>query len=66
MPENADPGLYKTLLTFLAATGLRSGEALALRWSDCQLGGPEPKIFVRRSLSWTRVPGEESAGNRAS
>jgi integrase len=59
MLGNADPGLYKTLLTFLAATGLRSGEALALRWSDCQLGGPEPKIFVRRSLSWTRVHGED-------
>jgi integrase len=55
---NVEPGLYKALLTFLAATGLRSGEAMALRWSDCQLGGVEPKIFVRRSLSWARVQGE--------
>jgi integrase len=59
MLAHAEPGLYKTLLTFLAATGLRSGEALALRWSDCQLGGNEPKIYVRRSLSWARVQGEE-------
>jgi integrase len=59
MLDHADLGLYKTLLTLLAATGLRSGEALALRWSDCQLGGPEPKIFVRRSLSWARTHGED-------
>lgn len=57
--NHAEPGLYKALLTFLAATGLRSGEALALRWADCQLGGKEPKIFVRRSLSWTHVHGED-------
>lgn len=59
MLSQADPGLYRTLLSFLAATGLRSGEALALRWADCQLGSLEPKIYVRRSLSWARVAGEE-------
>jgi integrase len=57
--QQAEPGQYKMLLTFLAATGLRSGEALALRWSDCQLGGGEPKIFVKRSLSWARVHGQD-------
>jgi len=59
MLTHAEPGLYRTLLTFLAATGLRSGEALALRWGDCELVGGDPKIYVRRSLSWARVKGEE-------
>ena len=59
MLAHAEPGLYRTLLTFLASTGLRSGEALALRWGDCELGGRDPKIYVRRSLSWARVQGED-------
>ena len=59
MLAHAEPGLYRTLLTFLASTGLRSGEALALRWGDCELDGRDPKIYVRRSLSWARVQGEE-------
>ena len=59
MLEHAERGLYRNLLTFLASTGLRSGEALALRWGDCQLDGRDPKIYVRRSLSWARVQGEE-------
>ena len=59
MLTHADPGLYRMLLTFLATTGLRSGEAMALRWADCQLGSREPKIYVRRSLSWARVQGED-------
>jgi integrase len=56
---HTEPGLYKTLLIFLAAIGLRSGEAQALPWSDCQLGGAEPKIYVRRSLSWAHIQGED-------
>ncbi len=59
MLTHAEPGLYRMLLTFLATTGLRSGEAMALRWADCQLGSHEPKIYVRRSLSWARVQGED-------
>jgi integrase len=45
-------------------TGMRSGEAFALRWSDCELGDRAatdqnpPKIYVRRSLSWARLKGE--------
>jgi integrase len=54
----AERGLYRTLLTTLAFTGMRSGEAFALRWGDCELDGASPKIFVRRSLSWARLKGE--------
>jgi len=59
MLAHAETGLYRTLLTFLASTGLRSGEALALRWGDCELDGHDPKIYVRRSLSWAPVQGED-------
>lgn len=59
MLAHAEPGLYRTLLTFLASSGLRSGEAFALRWGDCELDADDPKIYVRRSLSWARVQGED-------
>ena len=58
-PGNAEPGLYKTLLTFLAATGLRlrGGAGLALvrlpaRWTRASTlsGAPSPR---------TRVHGED-------
>ena len=55
---SAQAGLYQTLLTTLALTGMRSGEAFALRWSDCELN-ETPKIYVRRTLSWARLKGEE-------
>jgi integrase len=38
------------LLRLLAATGLRIGEALALRWGDLVLDGERPVVQVRRSL----------------
>jgi integrase len=60
--EAAEPGLYATMFTTAALTGMRSGELFALRWSDIELGnidGAAPRIFVRRSLSWARRDGEE-------
>lgn len=59
MLEHTPPGLYRALFTMAALTGARSGELFALRWSDCQLGGREPKIYVRRSLFWALVKGED-------
>jgi integrase len=55
----AEPGFWRTLLTTLALTGMRSGEAFALRWGDCELGGNEPKVSVKRTLSWARLKGDE-------
>jgi integrase len=56
--DAADPGLYRTLFSTVAATGLRSEEALALRWGDLELGAERPRLFVRRSLSRSRANGE--------
>ncbi len=50
------------LLTMAAASGLRSGELLALQWSDLELPPEGPgRVQVRRTLSWARVKGEEAA-----
>ena len=53
----SEPGTFRTLNTMLVLTGLRSGEAFALRWSDCELD--DLRIHVRRSLSWAHLQGEE-------
>jgi integrase len=44
----ATPDEWRLLVTFLAVTGLRASEALALRWSDLDLG--RGRVKVRRSL----------------
>jgi len=55
----AKPGLYQTIISTIAYTGMRHDEALALRWSDV-----EPieagEIRVRRTLSTARIKGEEN------
>jgi integrase len=58
--EAATPGLWRTLIKTAFVSGARSGELLALRWTDLEL--PKEglgKIAVRRSLSWARLRGEE-------
>jgi integrase len=55
--EHAEPGLYRTLFATVAATGLRSEEASALRWSDVEL--ETGRLFVRRALSWSRGAAEQ-------
>jgi hypothetical protein len=49
---HTEPGLYRTLFTTIAATGLRPEEAYALQWGDVQFESAQ--IFVRRSLSTAR------------
>ena len=44
----AAPEEWKLLVRFLAATGLRIGEALALRWGDIDLG--RQRVNVRRRI----------------
>jgi len=51
----AERGLYWTLFMLAAATGARSGELLALRWSDITFDG-KSHISIRRSLSWAKGP----------
>lgn len=55
--EHATPGLWRTLFATVASTGLRPEEVYALRWSDLELGDVG-RLYVRRSLSWSRAVGE--------
>ena len=55
----AKPGLYRTIITTIAYTGMRHDEALALRWSDVEpLEAGE--VRVTRTLSTAKVKGEEN------
>ena len=41
---------YRLMFRFLAATGLRASELVALRWVDLRLDGSEPVVKIRRAL----------------
>jgi len=51
--ENAQNLRYRTALQLIAATGLRRGEALALRWGDIDLSGRS--LRVRATLARTKM-----------
>jgi integrase len=51
----ASAGYYRTLFTTAFITGMRSGELLALRWGDIEFGNSRGRVYVRRTLSWSRV-----------
>jgi integrase len=44
------PDEWLLFFEFLASTGLRVSEAIALRWCDCDLSGTSPHLRVRRSI----------------
>ncbi|HUO05565.1 MAG TPA: site-specific integrase [Candidatus Binataceae bacterium] len=58
--EAAAPGFERTLFLVAYLSGARQGELFALRWSDLELPKEGPgTIFIRRSLSWAHLRGEE-------
>lgn len=53
--ESEGPGprpgrLLASFIDLLVATGARPNEVLALRWSDCDLGGEPPTVTIRGTL----------------
>lgn len=44
---------YRPFVMFLAGTGCRWGEAVALTVADLQLDGPMPLVRIRRALKWS-------------
>lgn len=49
--DGAEPGLYRMLFTTLALTGLRHGEAAALKWSDVDVDAR----IVKVNQNWANV-----------
>jgi integrase len=59
------PGRWRLFFWFLAATGLRISEAIALQWRHLQLDGSTPHVKVRRALvKGRRGPPKSRYGRR--
>jgi len=48
--ESMESGFWRTFVGFLLGTGVRFGEAAALRWDDLDLDGPVPTVVIRRGV----------------
>jgi integrase len=55
---------HRLMFRFLAATGLRVSELLALQWRHLQLDGSEPHVKVRRALVRGRIEPPKSRYGR--
>jgi integrase len=56
---------HRLMFRFLAATGVRWSELIALRWRDLRLDGSEPCVRVRRAIVRGRVkPPKSKYGRR--
>jgi integrase len=60
------PDRHRLLFRFLAATGLRISEAVALQWRHLQLDGSQPHVKVRRALVKGRMGPPKSKHGRRS
>jgi integrase len=61
------PGDWQTFFRFLAGTGLRVSEAIALQWRHLELDGSAPHVKVRRAIVRGRMgPPKSRHGRRAS
>jgi integrase len=60
------PDRHRLLFRFLAATGLRISELVALQWRHLQLDGGQPHVKVRRALVKGRAGPPKSRHGRRS
>ncbi len=58
------PGHWRTFFWFLAATGLRVSEAIALQWRHLELDDPSPHVKVRRGIVRGRMGPPKSRHGR--
>jgi integrase len=58
------PKRWRLFFTFLASTGLRISEAIALQWEHLQLDGSSPHVKVRRALVNGRMEPPKSRYSR--
>lgn len=61
-----EPGFWRTFVFFLLATGVRFGEAAALKWEDLRLEDTRPIVLIRRAVNAGIVSEPKTqAGRRA-
>lgn len=60
----AEPGFWRTLILFIVTTGVRFGEAAALRWEDLHLDDPSPWVFIQRAVEHGHVDEPKSRAGR--
>lgn len=49
--NSMEPGFWRTFVLFLLGTGVRFGEAAALRWEDLDLDSRFPTVTIRRAVA---------------
>lgn len=63
--DSMDPGVWRTLVLFIVTTGVRFGEAAALKWSDLHLDTSEPWVRIERAVEHGQInPPKTRAGLR--
>lgn len=58
------PGFWRTLVLFILTTGVRFGEAAALRWEDLELSKDAPSVFIRRAVERGHVDEPKTPAGR--
>lgn len=60
----AQPGFWRSFITFMLATGVRFGEAAALQWADFHLDEPSPWVFIQRAVEHGHVDEPKTQSGR--
>jgi integrase len=60
----AEPGFWRTLILFILTTGVRFGEAAALRWEDLHFDGLSPWVFIQRAVEHGYIDAPKTRAGR--
>lgn len=61
-----EPGFWRTLVLFMMRTGVRFGEAAALRWEDLDLDASPARVLIRRGVCHGIVAEPKTRASRRS
>lgn len=62
--EAAEPGFWRILILFILTTGVRFGEAAALRWEDFHFDDPSPWVYIQRAVEHGNVDEPKTRAGR--
>lgn len=60
----AEPGFWQTFILFMLTTGVRFGEAAALRWEDLHLDDPSPWVYIQRGVEHGNIDEPKTRAGR--